>query len=209
MKNNFFLYSKYHSSREDERLGLFSALNEKYKIKKVLYPGSFVHITPSLAFPHVVYVDSYNKAATFHQNPEVLIYIKKHKIYSQNSTVIFHKADYTKNFEEKEKSFDLLLSQYAGFISRSCRKYLKIGGLLVTNNSHGDASMAFLDKGFKFIGIYNRRSDKKYSLSDKNLDSYFVPKKKGLKVTRKYLEETQQGVGYTKSPSGYIFRRIQ
>ena len=59
---------------------------------------------------------------------------------------------YTAGFAEAEKSFDLLISQYAGFVSQHCKKYLKIGGILLVNNSHGDASMAKLDDDYKFVG---------------------------------------------------------
>ncbi len=135
-------------------------------------------------------------------------YIQQRKQYVGQPQVAFHKADYTKDFGEQEESFDLLISQYAGFISQAGKKYLKIGGILVANNSHGDASMAMLDPDYEFIGVYNRRSDTKYTISAENLDTYFIPKKSDLIITKEYLEKTQRGVGYTKTPSGYLFKRI-
>ena len=42
-------------------------------------------------------------------------------------------------------------------------------GILLANNSHGDAGIAYLDDDFEFIGaIY--KSNGKYRLTDKNLD---------------------------------------
>lgn len=209
MNKNIQLYNKYHLDRDYESLGLFIALAEKYQISNVMYPGCFVHITPSFIFPRVVYVDNYRNTDKFYNDPEVQKYVNKRKTYKQNAEVVFYKSDYNKKIPEKEKSFDLLISQYAGFISQPCKKYLKRGGIFVTNNSHGDASMAHLDKDFEFVGVYNRKTDKKFTISDKNLKSYFIPKKKGINISKAYLEKIQRGIGYTKTPSGYIFKKIK
>lgn len=202
------LYEKYHLSREDTRLGLFVELDKKFSIQKVLYPGSFVHITPSLVFPEVVYVDSYKKAKGFYADPQVQKFIDKNKQYCQESVFKFHLSDYAEDFGEPEASFDLLVSQYGGFVSHYCKKYLKKGGILVVNNSHGDAGLANFDPEFELVGVYNRRTDIKYSISDKDLGSYFIPKKKDLEVTKTYLWDLGKGIGYTKGPSGYIFRKV-
>ena len=37
----------------------------------------------------------------------------------------------------EDRSVDLLISQYAGIISQPCKRYLKPGGYLLVNNSHG------------------------------------------------------------------------
>lgn len=55
-------YKKYHIDQNDERWGLFSILIETYKIQKALYPGSFVHITPSFVIPSVAYIDTDRRA---------------------------------------------------------------------------------------------------------------------------------------------------
>lgn len=202
-------YKKYHSDRDNERIGLFTALNEKYSIESALYPGSFTHITPSFVFPRLVYVDSYKAAKKFFDQTEVLDYISTRKQYKQKPSVEFHHSDYAKDFGVQKESFDLLISQYAGFISQACKKYLKKGGLLVANNSHGDASMAFLDPDYKFVAVYNRKSDDKYTISEKNLETYFVAKSQKVVITKEQLEKTMQGIGYTKSPSGYIFKKVK
>ena len=48
---------------------------------------------------------------------------------------------------------------------------------MLANNSHGDASMASIDTDYEFIGVLRRKSDEKYTFSDKNLGSYFITKK--------------------------------
>ena len=83
---------------------------------------------------------------------------------------------------------------------------MRQGGWLLTNNSHGDASMANLDKDYEFVGVINRRGEK-FTFRAKNLEAYFVPKK-DISVTKAYLEEIQRGIGYQKTAFAYIFRRI-
>lgn len=206
-KDQLILYKKYHTDRDDERLGLFLEIAGKFNISNVIYPGSFVHITPSFVFPKVIYVDSYKKAKVFFDDPSVYEYICKNKIYQDKPVVRFYLKNYTGNIDEPEKSFDLLISQYAGFISQGSKKYLKVGGILLANNSHGDAGMASIDKDYKFIGTINKRSGGKYKFSDKNLNEYFIPKKH-IVITKKYLEKIKKGIGYTRYAADYVFRRV-
>ncbi len=199
-------YHKYHTDRDNTRIGLFTELNKKFQIHKVLYPGSYTHITPSLVFPETVYVDTMKKAQSFFDKLEIYKFINDNKLYKEEHIVRFHHIDYSKSFDEKPNSFDLLLSQYAGFISKDCKKYLKEGGILVANNSHGDGDWAKFDEDFEFIGIYNRIKDTNYSIKTDNLDSYFI-QKNPTEITADIILKRQRGFGYTQSPSGYIFRK--
>lgn len=205
--NALLLYKKYHLDRNDERLEQFAILAEKYSVISALYPGSFVHIAPSFVFPVVTYVDTEKRADAFFKDPCIFDYISKHKTYDGDPEVSFFHKDYRKNIEVKRGSFDLLISQYAGFVSQYCKKYLKAGGILLANNSHGDASMASIDKAFKLIGILTRRGDK-FTFSNDNLNTYFIPKKP-VNITIEYLEKIGRGIGYTKSASAYLFRKIR
>ena len=72
------LYKKYNVDKDYTSIGLFRELNKKYKIRKVFYPGSYVHITPSLIFPNVVYADSYKNTYKF------LISAKNNEIFGNN-----------------------------------------------------------------------------------------------------------------------------
>ena len=200
MYENFFL------ERDFERLDLFQLLAEKYGIESALYPGSYVHITPSFVFPVTVYVDTDKKAKQFFNDPAIYDFIAKRKIYSQNADVTFYAMDFNNDLGMNEQSFDLLISQYAGFVSQHCKRYLKIGGLLLVNNSHGDASMASIDNDYEFIAVVNK-SKGKHRLAEKNLEHYFIPKST-VKITREYLEKIQKGIGYTNSASDYVFKRI-
>ncbi len=200
------LYKKNHIDKDDERLGLFERLNEEFTIKKVLYPGSYAHITPIFVFPYVIFNDLYKKLESFYDSDGLFEYINKRKIYSEEPYYTYEYGDYTKNLPLEEKTFDLLISQYAGFVSRACKRYLKIGGILVVNNSHGDASMASIMPDYEFIAVIHKRSNK-FNLSTRNLDAYFIPKK-NIEITEKYMEAHNHGVGYTKTANDYIFKRI-
>ena len=94
--NLLLLYKKYHVDRNDERLGQFTILAEKYNVKSALYPGSFVHITPSFVFPVVTYVDTDKRAESFFKDPCVSDYISKHKTYDSEPAVSFIHKDYRK-----------------------------------------------------------------------------------------------------------------
>ncbi|MCB0793874.1 MAG: hypothetical protein KDB88_03980 [Flavobacteriales bacterium] len=202
------LYRKHHLDKDHTSIGLFRALKEQFRIGRVFYPGSHVHITPSLVFPDVVYADSFRNTHTFFEDPAVAEYIAQHKEYTEPARFRFLQQDYTRPFVELKQDFDLVLSQYAGFVGQAVKGYLKPGGLLVCNNSHGDASMAAIDPDYELIGVYRRYADDRFSISSKELDTYLIPKK-GPHPTKDELLRSMKGVAYTKSPSGYIFRKIQ
>lgn len=207
MKDPIELYKTYFIDRDFERLDLFQLLAERYKLASALYPGSFVHITPSLVFPKTTYVDTDKHTKQFFQSPEVLDFVAQNKIYPQRSEITFHPADYRQALGEPDESYDLLISQYAGFVSKHCQRYLKINGILLVNNSHGDASMASIDLDYEFIGAILRDKGK-HRISEKELDTYFIPKKP-VAVSQEYLEQTQKGIGYRKTASSYLFRRVK
>lgn len=187
-------------------MGLFALMAEHYPTHSALYAGSFTHVTPAFVFPNTCFVDMDKRAARFFADPAVLDLVRDHKTYTEEPVVHFHHGDYAKGFEEDEEAFDLLISQYAGFVSQGCKGYLKRDGYLLANNSHGDAGMAFIDPDYQLVAVINRRGEK-FSLSEKDLDAYFIPKK-DIEITREYLESIGRGVGYTKSAFSYVFKRV-
>ena len=114
-------------------------------------------------------------------------------------------CDYAEPLPEADASFDLLVSQYGGFVSRACRRYLRPGGHLVANNSHGDASMAALDPDYELVAVYRRRGER-FSFTRDELDSYMVPKR-GAVPRRAELERTMRGPAFTRPVAGYVFGR--
>jgi len=199
------LYEEYERSRGDLE-GMFSVLADAFLIDQVLYPGSYVHLSPSFIFPSVVYVDTDRRTKQFfadHTGVEALVNARKR--YDESPEITFHHADYTTDLDEPDESFELLISLYAGFVSEACKRYLRVGGWLVANNTHGDASMASIDSDYEFVAAIKHRSGS-YQLDSRNLDLYFAPKG-DVEVTPELLRSTGRGVGYTKSASAYVFQR--
>lgn len=195
-----------YERRRGDFLPLFTILRDAFPIQRVLYPGSYIHIAPSFIFPYVTYVDTDPPTKRFFADrDEVAALIRQRQHYEQEAAFSFHAADYTTDFGEPERSFDLLISLYAGFVSQACKRYLRCGGWLVANNSHGDASMASIDPDYEFCGAIMGRGSK-LRLQTDPLDHFFIPKRP-IDVTREHLERTGRGIGYTVSPAAYLFLR--
>ena len=199
------LYEKYFQERHFERLELFQIIADKFNVQRALYAGSFVHITPSFVFPDVVYVDNNKYAKLFFNKPEIHKFIAERKTYPQEAKVAFHFVDYRYKFDEMAGSFDLLISQYAGFVGQHCKQYLKTGGFLLANNSHGDAGMAAIDDDYQLLAVFSLRNGK-HKISQINLGEYFIPKSQN-DINKEYLEKLQKGIGYKKSASVYLFQK--
>lgn len=113
--------------------------------------------------------------------------------------------DFAGELGEEPRSFDLLISLYAGFVSKNCKKYLKEGGILIANNSHGDAPLAYLDKSFRFVGVLDRNGDK-FTYSNNALKSYFVPKA-SRRIEKKEIQKTMKGPAFQKTAYAYVFQK--
>ena len=198
-------YKKYYSDRDYERVDLFRKLKTSFDISKVVYPGCYIHVSPSFIFPNVVYIDSDKKAINYFRHNQLIELVSERKEYPEDPIITFHGIDYRELIQEYRLNFDLLISQYAGFISDTCKPYLKIGGYLLVNNSHADAGLASIDEDYKLISTVHR-SKGKYRLSNTRLGEYFIPKKK-ITVKKELLKERMRGIGYTKTAALYIFQR--
>eukprot|EP00121_Abeoforma_whisleri_P009728 Awhi_evm1s8952 len=196
-----------------DRLPLFQLIAEKYNIQKALYGGSFVHVTPSFVIPEVVYNDTDKRAHAFFQSPQNYeSLIEENRIYKRPSQVRFHFGSFSEELKgEKDESFDLLISQFAGFVTMGCKRYVKKGGYVLVNDSHGDAGVTHLDPDFRLVGVVHSLGEKKcsddfgYSLCEENLDDYFVAKspKERSQITKDYLVGLGKGVTYTKAATHY------
>ncbi|MDY6872817.1 MAG: hypothetical protein SVR81_02455 [Chloroflexota bacterium] len=199
-------YEKYYIDRDYEQVDLFGRLKNEYGVTSAIYPGSFVQVSPSFIFPRVVYIDSDQGAVRFFQSGAPAELVEARKEYPQAPTIAFHGIDYTNLIEDYRAKFDLLISQYAGFISGVCKPYLKPGGYLLVNNSHADAGLASLDPDYELAATVHRRQGK-YRLSTASLADYFIPKQ-DIRVTREWLLERGKGVGYTKTAPLYLFQKV-
>ena len=194
---------------EGDRYRLFEAIADTVDAETVLYPGSFVDIAASFVFDSVTYVDSDTKAKKFFGDTNGISELIETNTGDpdRDPEINFIKADYTKKLDLKDNSFDLLVSLYGGFVSEYCTQYLKIGGFLLVNPSHGDASMASIDERYQLEGVVIARAGD-YRVTRHDLNSYFVPKKR-QEITKEMVHELNRGVGYTKNPYAYLFERIE
>lgn len=206
-KNRLAYYNEHFVAKDFERLDLFQLLREKYGVKTSIYPGSFVHVTPSFVFPVTTYIETDQRAKQFFEHPGLKAFVKVRKTYAEDAEIRFYAQDYRELIKDEEESYNLLISQYAGFVSKYCKRYLKIGGILLANNSHGDAGLAAIDDDYQLIGAV-LKSNARHRVSEKNLSKYFVPKK-DLEISAATLERIQKGIGYTKTASSYLFRRVR
>lgn len=170
----------------------------------MLYPGCSIHITTSLFFPHVVYVDKSESAARFFAEEESLLaYINRHKQYKRSAYVHFIRQDYSKPLPVMEAKFDLLLALFAGGISQSCKHYLKRGGLLISNNHLNDAAEALEDNELHLISVIKFKSGQ-YASSEGGMDAIRIPVHKSYNNS---LRPTNANVEYIDKETYYVFER--
>ena len=205
------LYEKYHRSRNDERRGLFETVRSEFGPESGLYPGCFVHITPSFVFAQMTYVDSDRNAARFFASDAPSKLISENVAEDAAHRFSFFAQDYRDPVPVADESVDLLVSQYGGFVSEVCTRYLAPGGYLVANNSHGDAGVAACSDHYRLVGVVDRRDDR-WALRTTDLASYFEPK--STKVPRDPTElrdhilKLGRGIGYTKTATDYVFQKL-
>mgnify|MGYP000930114683 CR=1 FL=1 len=196
------------NQHDGDRLRLFAAVADHVEASRALYPGSFVDVAASFAFPAVTYVDVDRRAAKFFADREgVDEIIAANQVEAGVRTVEFVAGDYADDLGLTDSSFDLLISLYAGFISEHCTRYLRIGGHLLVNPSHGDAAMASIDERYRLEAVITSGGAHGYRVDTRDLDTYLVLRKPQA-VTVERLHDLGRGIGYTRSPFAYLFERI-
>ncbi|NLM44605.1 MAG: class I SAM-dependent methyltransferase [Clostridiales bacterium] len=191
---NIDRYKRFYLDMNFDRAGLFEVLKKEYTCNTVLYPGCSIHITPSFYFQHVVYVDISQDAKKFFDDiHSILDYINSNKKYKQSAYVQFIHGDYTKPLPIKGENYDLLIALYAGEITLSCKKYVKPGGIILTNNHQKDAEKLLEDASITLDGLIYKKG-KKYVIERdikgdfKDILKRYSKKKKGMRNTNKGLE---------------------
>lgn len=197
----------------DDRVRLFRAIADAVSpTARVLYPGSYIDIAPSVWFDDVAYVDTDNRAARFFGQTEAvadLIAIKRRSagVSPGSPTARFLHLDYREPLPLETGSVDLLVSLYAGFVSEHCTDLLAPGGTLLVNPSHGDAAMASIDPRYQFSRVVIASGDD-YRVDTEDLDTYLVPKQP-QPITVDSLHQSGRGIGYTRSPFAYLFTKAK
>ncbi len=192
-----------YRDRIGNRVELYRSVAKKYNIDSAIYPGSHIDIAPSLVIPKVSYIDNFKGAIRFFNDMEsIKKYLDENKDYVEPCEIEFIGKDYHDELEIVP--VDLIISQYAGFVGQATKKYFKIGGILLCNDSHGDATLAKFDNDFEFIGIVEQN----HKISSKNLEDYFIlPKNKPVDIDK--VRNTMKGPKYQKSVENYIFKKVK
>lgn len=185
----------------NDRRRMFEALRTHLGDVRVLYPGSYVDVAASQAFTDVTYVDVDKRAARFFADTSGVA-----EIVGPQASVRFLHADYTDPLDLPEAGFDLLVSLYAGPVSEHCTRYLRVGGYLLANGSHGDAALASIDPRYRLAGIVLARSGT-YRVKTDALHEFMVPKQE-IDLTRRTLLERGRGIAYTRPAFAYLFERV-
>lgn len=186
---------------------LFRTVADVVDARRVLYPGSWVDIAASLVWPEIVYVDLDARAAEFFSDRRGVADLLAELGGSASHGVWrFIHADYREDLGFEPESFDLLISMSAGLVSEACRPYLRIGGTLLVNPSHGDAEMARHDASLTLTGVVQRRAGAYVARTD--VDGFMLPMDVAS-ATAEHVRSSGRGVPYTRSAVAYLFTRAR
>ena len=192
-------------------LTVFRQVRERFGGARALYPGSYLHITPSLVFPQVCYVDSLKGIGEALADPGLLEYVNSHKNYPEDALIRCYQQDYQVSIAEPEESVDLLISLNAGFISQAVKRLLRPGGLLLVNDGHYDARRAYTDPDYQLLGGFEGES-LRLETSDDTRSAYFKTAK-GTPLTSEMVEAdatrppSRARFKPAKSAEVYLFRK--
>jgi hypothetical protein len=135
-------YEQHYINLNLERKGLFRLIRSKYGDKKIIYPGSSIHITPSFFFSDVTYLDRSDIAAKFFaQKDAVTELVRREQVYKSECRFTFIKQDFNEVVHLANK-FDLLISLFAGRLMEKFIPFLKPGGHILTSGTFSDKNYA-------------------------------------------------------------------
>jgi hypothetical protein len=158
-----------------------------------LYPGSFLDGAPLGIWPNVIFIDTDRAFAR-----------KTQALAEPPAGARFVVADYREPLlDVSDTSVDVLLSLWAGPVSAYCTRYLRIGGHLLANNSHGDASLAMLDERYTLVGALVRDGQ---SFRTSELEEFSRPVR-AAEFTVEHVLASGRGARFVKQARYYLFRR--
>ena len=191
-----------------DRHRLFRTVADAVDADTALYPGSWCDVAASFVWPSVTYVDADRRAARFFDDTDgVREIVAAQGDSATDPELRFLHADYTDPLPLEAESFDLLVSLFAGPVSRHCTGYLRVGGVLLANPSHGDVALASIDPRYELTGIIRSR-DGGYAYASRELESYLVPKIP-VEDIAELVARTGRGIAYTRSAYAYLFSRVR
>ena len=196
---------------DDGLWSVFRKIRDDFHVRRVLYPGSYLHITPSLYFPYVSHVDSLAGFADAMADLDLRQYVEDHRDYPEAPDMLCYQQDYRTFTCEPEGSFDLLISLNAGLISQACKRFLAPGGMLLVNDEHYDARRAFVDPDYLLCAVFSGE-DLRMETSESELAAYFRTAR-GTPLTLEMVESdvprspSRARFKPTRSAPAYLFRK--
>ena len=170
-------------------LGVFRAVHDLLGVQRVVYPGSYIHITPSLVFPCVCYVDSVKGFGTAMQSDDLVPWLDAHKDYTEPVEFTAIETAYNSIPSTLLAGFGLMISLNAGAISQECKPLLSPSAHLLANDGHYDAARAHVDADYTLVAALNVNGA--CETDEDALRGYFVTKQ-GQPLTREMLAENVQ-----------------
>ncbi|MGB5952589.1 MAG: class I SAM-dependent methyltransferase [Ornithinimicrobium sp.] len=199
-------WASYRESIGD-RSEMFHSVASAYGVSRALYLGSYLDLAPSTAIASVTYVDTDKRAAQYFADPtRIEADLKDRAQPGAGVDIDFLAADFTDTLPIDDGSIDLLISLFTAPGWEHCRRYLKPGGLLLANTSHGEASLAALDPELGLVAAIHHR-EQRYRLDQEGLDCYLIPKKPEAAAAGA-IRSSGRGVAYTRSAFAYLFQLI-
>lgn len=189
-----------------DRSPMFRLVVDQWPVEHALYPGSYVDLSPSTAIATVTYVDSDARAARyFADSARVAAELGDQLRPGLEPQVSFVAADYTQRLPVEDGSVDLVISLFAGPVWEHCGRYLRHGGWLLANNSHGDASIAALDASLRLVGVVQHSADRCRLLTS-GLESFLIPKRPEA-ADLEQIRRAGRGIAFTRSAFAYVFEK--
>lgn len=192
-----------YATHPGDREALFAAAAGQTGARTALYPGSFIDITASTAFPDVTYVDVDRRAAAFFADPaEVGRILAGLRPTLPGAVFRFVHADYRDPLPMPP--VDLLISLYAGPVSHYCTGLVRGGGHLLAGTSHGDVTLALRDPRYTLQAVLLRHGSR-YEPRTADLEPFTVLK--GAAPATDDILRTCRGGSYRRPAAAYLFRR--
>lgn len=201
-------WEQYRESIGD-RSALFAALVDLFPVERALYPGSYVDLSPSTVIPSVTYVDTDRRASRFFDDVDLV----RSELLARAPQAVQHRVDfihgdYTDPMDPTPGGFDLLISLFTGPMAEYCRPYLRDGGWLLANASHGDASLAALDPSWTLVGVVQdsavEAGEHAFAWTTDELDTFLIPKRP-REVEPERIHASGRGLDYTRPAFAYLF----
>ncbi len=167
-------YREVRHNRDHDLLGVFRAFRRLIGAPRAVYPGSYVHVTPSLVFPRVCYVDSVKGFGAAMHSYDLIAWLEAHMEYAEPAGVSTIETDYDGIPLTLFAAFGLMISLNAGAISQECKSLLIPGAHLLANDGHYDAARAQVDGDYTLVTILGAGGA--IETSEEDLREYFVTK---------------------------------